>query len=163
MARAAAFYAFMRIVSMLGSGLVAVGLVGGLSSCGEDGPSVASAVTTETTAAARSSPAVTTSSPAAAPTSIASVKQCLLAKGLQVTGGEHTPIEGDTDGPDRGELITRGAFVAFYSSVRRADELADAVRENSQRTGGEVGRYGDVTVVYLQNAKRETIEGCLQR
>ena len=96
------------------------------------------------------------------PTSIAAVKKCLEEKGLRTLGGAHTPDPDDSDAPDRGELITQGAFVGFYSSSNRADELESEVRSSSKEAGAEVARYGDLTVVYLPNAKRDEIEACVE-
>jgi hypothetical protein len=88
------------------------------------------------------------------PTPVASVKECLEDKGMRVQGGTHTLDPDDTDAPERGALTTEGALIAFYSSSERADALEGRVRENSAEAGGEVARYGDVTVVYLSSAKR---------
>jgi hypothetical protein len=63
---------------------------------------------------------------------------------------------------NRGELVTAGALIAFSSSGDWAEELAAAVRRNARQARGEVARYDDVTVVYLTNAKRETIENCVE-
>jgi hypothetical protein len=65
-------------------------------------------------------------------------------------------------GPDLGEVITTGAFIAFYSS----DELAD---RHARGLDGEVSRHGKVTVLYVSDvdfpaatdAQRRTIEGCV--
>ena len=97
------------------------------------------------------------------PTSITAGRKCLEGQKFKVLGGAMKPAPDDDDAPDRGELITRGAFIAFYSSSDRADELAGGVRENAKQTAGKVARYDDVTVVYLSNAPRDTIEGCLDR
>jgi hypothetical protein len=94
------------------------------------------------------------------PTSVRAVQKCLKDEGLDVLGGKPGPD--DEDAPDRGELITSGAFVAFYSSSDRAEELAAEVRQEAEQHG-EVARYDDVTVVYLRNANRETIENCIER
>lgn len=95
------------------------------------------------------------------PTSIATVQKCLRDEGLDVVGPVK-PGPDDDDAPDRGELIATGAFLAFYSSADRAEELAAGVRENVENGRGEVARYGDVTVLYLPNAKRDTIENCVE-
>jgi hypothetical protein len=94
------------------------------------------------------------------PTAIAKVQECLEDEGMEVLVARPQPD--DDDAPDRGELITTGAFVAFYSSSDRAEELAAEVRENAERARGDVARYGDVTVLYLPDAKRDTIENCLE-
>jgi hypothetical protein len=94
------------------------------------------------------------------PRSIRAVQKCLEDEGLEVLGGKPGPD--DEDAPDRGELITRGAFVAFYSSSDRAEELAAEVRQEAKQHG-EVARYDDVTILYLRNANRETIENCIER
>jgi hypothetical protein len=91
---------------------------------------------------------------------IASVKQCLEDEGFQVRAA--MPGPDDHDAPDRGELVTSGAFVAFYSSSDRAEQLVPEVRGNAEQARGEVARFEDVTVVYLPNAKRETIENCVE-
>jgi hypothetical protein len=94
------------------------------------------------------------------PKSIAAVRKCLEDEGLEVRAAKAGPD--DDDAPDRGELITTGAFVAFYSSSDRAEELAAGVGKNAEQARGEVARYDDVTVVYLPNAKRDTIENCVE-
>jgi hypothetical protein len=94
------------------------------------------------------------------PTAIAEVQKCLEDAGMEVRAAQPEP--GDDDAPDRGELVTTGAFVAFYSSSDRAEELAAEVRENAEQARGDVARYGDVTVLYLPDAKRDTIENCLE-
>ena len=95
------------------------------------------------------------------PTSMAAVQKCLQDEGLDVLGPVK-PGPDDDDAPDRGELITSGAFLAFYSSSDRAEELAVGVRKNAKQARGEVVRYDDVTVLYLPNAKRDTIENCVE-
>ena len=94
------------------------------------------------------------------PTSIASVQKCLEDEGLEVRAA--MPRPDDDDAPDRGELLTRGALVAFYSSSDRAEELAAEVRKSAEQARGEVARYDDVMIVYLPNAKRDTIDGCVE-
>lgn len=94
------------------------------------------------------------------PRSIASVQKCLEDEGLEVRAA--MPGPDDDDAPERGELITSGAFVAFYSSSDRAEELAAGVRKSAEQARGEVTRYGAVTVLYLPNAKRDTIENCVE-
>jgi hypothetical protein len=81
-------------------------------------------------------------------------------KGLEVRAA--MPGPGHEEALDRGELVTAGALIAFYSSADWAEELAAAVRRNARQARGEVARYDDVTVVYLTNAKRETIENCVE-
>jgi hypothetical protein len=93
------------------------------------------------------------------PTAIAEVRECLEDAGMEVL--EAHPEPDDDDAPDRGELLTTGAFLGFYSSSDRADELAVAVRENVPARG-DVARYGDVTVLYLPEAERDTIENCVE-
>jgi hypothetical protein len=97
---------------------------------------------------------------AAEPTS---VKQCLVKAGLRVTGGAARPIPGDDDAPDRGELITSGTFIAFYSSSTRAAKLAPAVRARARHYHGTVSRRGAITVLYLRtrNGIQRRVEACL--
>jgi hypothetical protein len=94
------------------------------------------------------------------PTSIDSVQKCLEDEGLEVLAA--MPGPDDDDAPDRGELVTSGALVAFYSSSDRAEQLAAGIRKNAEQTRGEVARYDDVTVLYLPKAKRDTIENCVE-
>jgi hypothetical protein len=91
-----------------------------------------------------------------------SVKQCLEAKGLKVTGGPGKPLPGDTDAPDRGELITAGAFIAFYSSPARAEKLAPKIRANARRLQATVARRGAISVLYLHRGAQKQIEACLR-
>ncbi len=93
---------------------------------------------------------------------MAAVKKCLEDNGVGTLGGAQRPNAEDTDAPDRGELITQGAFIAFYSSPKRADELEGGVRQTSKEAGTDVVRHGDVTVVYLANAGRDKVEACLK-
>jgi hypothetical protein len=95
------------------------------------------------------------------PPSIAAVKKCLEEEGLDVRAAKAEPD--DDDAPDRGELITTGAFVAFHSSSDRAEELAAVVRRSAKQARGELARYDDVSVVYLPNATRDTIDKCVER
>jgi hypothetical protein len=90
-----------------------------------------------------------------------SVKRCLEAKGLKVTGGPGRPIAGDTDAPDRGELITEGAFIGFYSSQARAQKLAPKLQASAARHGGTLARRGNVSVLYLNREAHREIDACL--
>ncbi len=95
------------------------------------------------------------------PPSIGTVKSCLEGKGLRVTGGAGKPAPGDKDAPDRGELVTAGAFIAFYSSEELADKLATGVEANAKRIKATVEREGEVTVIYTDAQTRDEIESCL--
>jgi hypothetical protein len=94
------------------------------------------------------------------PTAITAVEKCLEDAGLEVRAAKPGPA--DEDAPDRGELITARALIGFYSSADRAEELAAGVRRSAGRARGEVVRHHDVTVLYLPNAKRDTIEDCVE-
>jgi hypothetical protein len=91
----------------------------------------------------------------------AATKACLEDRGLKVAGGESRPDADDNDAPDRGELITAGAFIAFYSSTQRADALAGGVSANASRLKARVVRHGPVTVLYLDDRSESAISGCL--
>jgi hypothetical protein len=93
------------------------------------------------------------------PTTLASVQKCLEDEGLEVRAA--MPRPGDDDAPDRGQLITNGAFVAFYSSSDRAERPAAEIRKRAEQVRGEVARYDEVSVLYLPNAKRDTIDNCV--
>jgi hypothetical protein len=95
------------------------------------------------------------------PPSIAAVKACLEDNGLRVTGGASPRAAGDDDAPDRGELITDGAFIGFYSSKELADKLAAGVEEGAKETAAAVERKGSVTVVYIDTTSKDEIEPCL--
>jgi hypothetical protein len=92
------------------------------------------------------------------------VKNCLTLAGLPVQGGAAEHLPGDTDGPDVGEIITSGAFIAFYSSSALANRRAREIARN-----GEVSRHGKVTVLYVHapdfpsatDAQRAAIESCV--
>jgi hypothetical protein len=92
------------------------------------------------------------------------VKKCLADRGLPATGGAAKPAREDTNAPDVGEVITAGAFIAFYSSARLADRRAREIAHN-----GTVSRHGRITVLYVSapdfpaadKAQRKAIEACV--
>ena len=64
--------------------------------------------------------------------------------------------------PD-GELITGGAFIAFYTDPRKAQRLEPEVRQNARRFGGQVVRHGAVTVLWIHppaSGLRGAVSGC---
>jgi hypothetical protein len=78
-----------------------------------------------------------------------------------VTGGPVLPQQGQNT-PD-GELITNGAFIAFYTDQRKAERLEPEVRQNARRFGGEVVRKGAVTVLWIRppaSALHNAVSGC---
>ncbi len=92
---------------------------------------------------------------------IAADRTCLTSKGLRVTGGPVFPQQGP-DTPD-GELITNGAFIAFYTDQRKAERLEPEVRQNARRFGGHVVRKGAVTVSWIgppASGLRNAVSGC---
>jgi hypothetical protein len=103
-----------------------------------------------------------TEPPSAAPRDVAAVKSCLESKGLEVVGGAFKPAPGDADAPDRGQLITRGALIGFYSSAELAEQRAEAVRRNARRMNGTLERHGDAGVIYLDNSARPAVTSCLR-
>ena len=66
---------------------------------------------------------------------------------MRVTGGPVLPQQGPSS-PD-GELITGGAFIAFYTDPRKAQRLEAAVKQNARRFGGQVVRNDAVTVLWI--------------
>jgi hypothetical protein len=97
----------------------------------------------------------------AKPPSIGAVKTCLHDKGLRVIGGPGAPAPDDTNAPDRGELITTGAFIAFYSSEQVAERLSKGVKANAAGKSLTVDRRGAVTIVYISTQSKDKIEACL--
>jgi hypothetical protein len=95
------------------------------------------------------------------PRSIGAVKTCLRDEGLRVIGGPSAPAPDDTNAPDRGELITTGAFIAFYSSEQVAERLSKGVKANAAGKRLTVDRKGAVTVLYIDTRSRGQIEACL--
>jgi hypothetical protein len=95
--------------------------------------------------------------------SMTSVRSCLDDRGIEVRGGATPDPSQDRNAPDVGELVTRGAFVAFYSTKGKADARAAEVRANVARAGGKTERYGDVTVGYFTGSARDEVIPCLSR
>jgi hypothetical protein len=94
------------------------------------------------------------------------VKACLHDAGLGAQGGATTPLPGDDNAPDVGEIVVppSGVFIAFYSSAARAARLAKSIAAN-----GELSRHGGITVLYshaaglppLAPSDRKKIEACV--
>ena len=92
---------------------------------------------------------------------IAVARACLTSKGLRATGGPVFPEQGP--GSPDGELITGGAFIAFYTDPRKAQRLEPEVRQNAIRFGGQVVRHGAVTVLWIHppaSGLRGAVSGC---
>jgi hypothetical protein len=92
---------------------------------------------------------------------IALAKRCLTSKGLHVTGGLVLPQQGPSS-PD-GELITAGAFIAFYTDARQAQRLEPEVKQNAARFHGRVVRHGAMTLVLVHppaSGLRQTASEC---
>ena len=81
--------------------------------------------------------------------------------GTKVTGAASRPLPGDTDAPDEGELITKGAFIAFYSSEEKADRLYAGILRNAMRLKAGTSRRGRITVLYLPGSPRAQIDRCV--
>jgi hypothetical protein len=132
-----------------------------LVACGDDPELESKAAPSPTTVVLEASDTDYLSTEPSGKPSIAGVKKCLEAQSLEVIGGEGAPSPGDTDAPDRGELVTRGAFIAFYSSEALADKLAGGVESSAKGAGGNFKRYGPVTVVFTDTSSQDEIETCL--
>jgi hypothetical protein len=92
---------------------------------------------------------------------IAAVKTCLTNKGLRVGGGPIVPQQAPNT--PAGELITKGAFIAFYTDQLKAERLEPQVRQNAKRFGGQVVRNGAVTVLWIHppaSGLRDAVSGC---
>ena len=97
-------------------------------------------------------------------TRIAVARTCLTNKGLKVAGGPVSPEQGPSS-PD-GELITTDTFVAFYSSVGKAQRLEPEVIRNAKRFRGQVVRHGAVTILWVRppgHDLRTTVVSCVWR
>jgi hypothetical protein len=78
-----------------------------------------------------------------------------------VTGGPVFPQQGPNS-PD-GELITTGAFIAFYTHAHKAQRLEPGIKQNARRFGGQVVRHGAVTVLWIHppaSGLRNALSGC---
>lgn len=81
---------------------------------------------------------------------VGEVRDCLSDAGIEARGGAAPRAPGDDDAPD-GELLAPGpTFIAFYSTVRRAEELADELRTRATELGGTTTRHGRITVLYVE-------------
>ncbi len=81
---------------------------------------------------------------------ISEVKGCLDDAGVEARGGAAQRSSEDDDAPD-GELLTPGpTFIAFYSTVERADGLAKRLQTRATELGGMTTRHGRVTVLYVK-------------
>jgi hypothetical protein len=92
---------------------------------------------------------------------IAKDRACLTSKGLHVTGGPVFPRQGPNSAD--GELITDGAFIAFYTDQRKAARLEPEVEHNARRSGGQVARKGAATVLWIHppaSGLRDTVSRC---
>jgi hypothetical protein len=92
---------------------------------------------------------------------ITAVRTCLTNKGLRVGGGPIFPQQGPNT--PAGELITGGAFIAFYTDQLKAERLEPQVRQNAKRFGGQVVRNGAVTVLWIHpsaSGSRDAVSGC---
>jgi hypothetical protein len=91
---------------------------------------------------------------------IALVRTCLTNKGLHVGGG---PVFGQGPNSPDGELITEGAFIAFYTDQHKAERLEPQVKQNAKRFGGQVVRNGAVSVLWIHppaSGLRDAVSGC---
>jgi hypothetical protein len=80
---------------------------------------------------------------------ISQARACLLNAGINVRGGFYDRA-GDPNAPD-GELMdSRGTFIAFYASERRAEALAGQLKARAAKLGGTTTRHGKVTVLYAK-------------
>ena len=102
---------------------------------------------------------------AAARRAAAPAHDCLTKAGYRVTAG--SPRLDDRNGPDYQFVLQRrgeGAFVAFYSTLARADRYVSAIRKNARKFGGTaVERRGAVTIVWvrLPEDRRARVRACL--
>jgi hypothetical protein len=84
-----------------------------------------------------------------------------MRKALPVIGGPVFPQQGPSS-PD-GELITRGALIAFYADSRKAQRLEPQVRQNARHFGGQVVGHRAVTVLWIHppaSGLRNVVSGC---
>lgn len=80
---------------------------------------------------------------------IESARDCLRRAGVTVRGGYHDRRD-DPNAPD-GELMdSRGTFIAFYASRRRAEGLAAELEARARELGGTTTRHGRVTALYAK-------------
>lgn len=90
--------------------------------------------------------------------SIESAQVCLTSHGVRAIGSAVLPGLAGANSPD-GELIAgylpKGALIAFYRNIAKAQRLEAAVLRNARRLRAQVRRSGTVTIFWLQspNAK----------
>jgi hypothetical protein len=104
-----------------------------------------------------------TTSSAVTKHSMTKVRSCLDDRGIEVRGGRTPDSSQDRNAPDVGELVMRGTFVAFYSSVAKAESRASQVRKAVADAGGTTKRQGDVTVAFFRGAYQDDVLDCLLR
>ena len=78
-----------------------------------------------------------------------------------MTGGPVFPQQGPNSAD--GELITEGAFIAFYTNPHEAARLEPEVKQNAKRFGGQVDRNGAVTVLWIHppaSRLHDTVSRC---
>jgi hypothetical protein len=62
-----------------------------------------------------------------------------------------------------GELITKGALIAFYTDQSKAARLEPQVKQNARRFGGQVVRNGAITLLWIHppaSGLRDAVSGC---
>lgn len=98
---------------------------------------------------------------------IAAARACLVARGLRVTGGPVSPPSGYSPGGPAGELIVgdaaNGAFIAFYSDPRTAQELERKLIENAKHLRGQVNARGAEAVLWIHpppSGLRAIVQAC---
>ena len=99
--------------------------------------------------------------------SIESAQVCLTSHSVRAIGNAVLPAVASANSPD-GELIAgylpKGALIAFYRNIAKAQRLEAAVLRNARRLRAQVRRSGTVTIFWLRppNAKlRHAVRGCL--
>lgn len=96
---------------------------------------------------------------------ISTARTCLDRHGMRASGGRIEP-QGSPTSPD-GELIVgraaAGAFIAFYTSVTRAEALEPELKANAVHAHAQLDRRGTATVLLVGRPTtklRDAVDGC---
>lgn len=76
------------------------------------------------------------------------VKSCLSSHGFRVTGGQvSTALRGQSGAI--AELITPGAFIAFYPTRTAATQAQPGLLQNARRLHGSITRRHNLTILFV--------------
>jgi hypothetical protein len=99
---------------------------------------------------------------------IAKTRACLTSKAVHALGGLVLPANPPSSTAADGELIAQHgsgeAFIAFYTDLSRARQLAPEVLRNAVLHNWQVERHGSMTIVWVRAPAaglREAVQACV--